>query len=269
MKAPHGWVYEKTICPFALLRKKGYVGVYYEQNPNKGKLKSMGIVLKRRDNAPIVKEIYGGIIDILMKEQNVNRAIAFLREKLQYMIDQKCPIEKLIITKSLRSDYKNPQQIAHKVLADRMGVRDPGNKPNTGDRIPYAYIHNTTKGALQGDRIEHPDYIKKQRLQLNYSFYITNQIMKPVQQLFALVLEQLPAFQKKKGQFEIDVWTATAHMEDEVKREKKITEMRHKEVKSLLFDEFLVKADNLNKGNRAITDWFSGAGAGAGAAPRK
>ena len=258
LKGPHAWVYEKTICPFALLRKKGYVGVYYEQNPNKGKLKSMGIVLKRRDNAPIVKEIYGGIIDILMKEQNVNRAIAFLREKLQYMIDQKCPIEKLIITKSLRSDYKNPQQIAHKVLADRMGVRDPGNKPNTGDRIPYAYIHNTAKGALQGDKIEHPDYIKKQRLQLNYSFYITNQIMKPVQQLFALVLEQLPAFQKKKGQFEVKVWEATAHIDDPDKREKKITEMRHREVKSLLFDEFLVKADNLNKGNRAITDWFSG-----------
>ena len=266
LKAPHGWVYEKTICPFALLRKKGYVGVYYEQNPNKGKLKSMGIVLKRRDNAPIVKEIYGGIIDILMKEQNVNRAIAFLREKLQYMIEQKCPIEKLIITKSLRSDYKNPQQIAHKVLADRMGVRDPGNKPNTGDRIPYAYIHNNVKGALQGDKIENPDYIKKQRLQLNYSFYITNQIMKPVQQLFALVLEQLPAFQKKKGQFEIDIWNATGHIEDQDKREKKITEMRHKEVKSLLFDEFLVKADNLNNGNRAITEWFNG---GGGAKPRK
>ena len=264
LKAPHGWVYEKTICPFALLRKKGYVGVYYEQNPNKGKLKSMGIVLKRRDNAPIVKEIYGGIIDILMKEQNVNRAITFLRDKLQYMIDQKCPIEKLIITKSLRSDYKNPKQIAHKVLADRMGVRDPGNKPNTGDRIPYAYIHNNTKGALQGDKIEHPDYIRQQRLQLNYSFYITNQIMKPVQQLFALVLEQLPAFQKKKGQFEIDVWNATAHIEDEVKREKKITEIRHKEVKSLLFDDFLVKADNLNKGNRAITDWFTKGGGGGG-----
>ena len=258
LKAPHGWVYEKTICPFALLRKKGYVGVYYEQNPNKGKLKSMGIVLKRRDNAPIVKEIYGGIIDILMKEQNVDRAIAFLREKLQYMIDQKCPIEKLIITKSLRSDYKNPQQIAHKVLADRMGVRDPGNKPNTGDRIPYAYIHNDAKGALQGDKIEHPDYIHAKKLQLNYSFYITNQIMKPVQQLFALVLEQLPAFQKKKGRFLDAIETVASTIDDPVKREKKITEMRHKEVKSLLFDEFLVKADNLNKGNRAITDWFRG-----------
>jgi DNA polymerase elongation subunit (family B) len=260
LKAPHGWVYEKTICPFALLRKKGYVGIYYEQNPNKGKLKSMGIVLKRRDNAPIVKEIYGGIIDILMKEQNVDRAIAFLREKLQYMIDQKCPMEKLIITKSLRSDYKNPAQIAHKVLADRMGVRDPGNKPSTGDRIPYAYIHNDTKGALQGDKIEHPSYIQSQRLQLNYSFYITNQIMKPVQQLFALVLEQLPAFQKKKGRFLDAVETVASTMDDPVKREKKITEMRHKEVKSLLFDEFLVKADNLNKGNRAITDFFGGGG---------
>ena len=260
LKSPHGWVYEKTICPFALLRKKGYVGVYYEQNPNKGKLKSMGIVLKRRDNAPIVKEIYGGIIDILMKEQNVDRAIAFLREKLQYMIDQKCPIEKLIITKSLRSDYKNPQQIAHKVLADRMGVRDPGNKPNTGDRIPYAYIHNDAKGALQGDKIEHPDYIHAKKLQLNYSFYITNQIMKPVQQLFALVLEQLPAFQKKKGRFLDAIETVASTIDDPVKREKKITEMRHKEVKSLLFDEFLVKADNLNKGNRAITDWFGGGG---------
>ena len=255
LKGPHGWVYEKTICPFALLRKKGYVGVYYEQNPNKGKLKSMGIVLKRRDNAPIVKEIYGGIIDILMKEQNIERAIQFLREKLQFMIDQKCPIEKLIITKSLRSDYKNPAQIAHKVLADRMGVRDPGNKPNTGDRMPYAYIHNSAKGALQGDKIEHPDYIHKNNLQLDYSFYITNQIMKPVQQLFGLVLEQLPAFQRKyKGSRFSDMMTD--HIEDQVKKEKKITDLRYKEVKALLFDEFLVKADNLNKGNKAITDWF-------------
>jgi DNA polymerase elongation subunit (family B) len=258
LKGPHGWVYEKTICPFALLRKKGYVGVYYEQNPNKGKLKSMGIVLKRRDNAPIVKEIYGGIIDILMKEQNIDRAIQFLRDKLQFMIDQKCPIEKLIITKSLRSDYKNPAQIAHKVLADRMGVRDPGNKPNTGDRMPYAYIHNSAKGALQGDKIEHPEYIQKHKLQLDYSFYITNQIMKPVQQLFALVLEQLPAFQKKyKGSRFTDMLeTMTNNIEDSTKREKKVTDLRYKEVKALLFDEYLVKAENLNKGNKEITDWF-------------
>jgi hypothetical protein len=84
--------------------------------------------------------------------------------------------------------------------------------------------------------------------------------MKPVQQLFALVLEQLPAFQKKKGRFLDAIETVASTIDDPIKREKKITEMRHKEVKSLLFDEFLVKAENMNKGNRAITDFFGNSG---------
>ena len=37
----------------------------------------------------------------------------------------------------------NPTQIAHKVLATRMGERDPGNKPAPSDRIPYCYIDET------------------------------------------------------------------------------------------------------------------------------
>ena len=103
----------------------------YELDPEKCKRKSMGIVLKRRDNAPIVKDIYGGIIDILMKEQNIEMATNFLKKSLQDVVDGNCAIEKLIITKSLRSNYKNPRQIAHKVLADRIAKRDPGNKPSS------------------------------------------------------------------------------------------------------------------------------------------
>ena len=75
LKKPHDLEYEKTFMPFCLLSKKRYVGMLYENDPNKGKRKSMGIVLKRRDNAPIVKDVYGGIIDILMKEQNIQKAV--------------------------------------------------------------------------------------------------------------------------------------------------------------------------------------------------
>jgi DNA polymerase elongation subunit (family B) len=150
LKGPHDLEYEKTFMPFCLLSKKRYVGMLYETDPNKGKRKEMGIVLKRRDNAPIVKDIYGGIIDILMKEQNIDQAIKFLKSCLQNIVDEKYPIDKLIITKSLRSGYKNPNSIAHKVLADRIAERDPGNKPSSGDRIPYVYINTTNKKALQG-----------------------------------------------------------------------------------------------------------------------
>ena len=196
LKKPHDLEYEKTFMPFCLLSKKRYVGMLYELDPEKCKRKSMGIVLKRRDNAPIVKDIYGGIIDILMKEKNIEMAIKFLKQSLQDVVDGNIGIEKLIITKSLRSNYKNPKQIAHKVLADRIAKRDPGNKPSSGDRIPFAYIQTAGRVKLQGEKIETPEFIRKNNVPLDYSFYISNQIMKPVQQVFALVLENIPEFQK-------------------------------------------------------------------------
>lgn len=258
LKAPHSLVYEKSIMPFCLLRKKGYVGIYYETNANKGSRKSMGIVLKRRDNAPIVKDIYGGIIDILMKEQNMERAISFLKNYLQDLIDEKIPLEKLIITKSLNSNYKNPQQIAHKVLADRMGQRDSGNKPSVGDRVPYVYIHNPSKTALQGDRIEHPVYMKQNGIKPNYAFYITNQIMKPVQQLFALVLEDIPGFKRRKEALKdrIELEASRIGSDNAEALQTKITKLRENEVKELLFDEFLIQATNATNKNKSIKDFF-------------
>jgi DNA polymerase elongation subunit (family B) len=259
LKQPHAWVYEKTLMPFCLLSKKRYIGMLYEDKPEKPKRKSMGIVLKRRDNAPIVKDIYGGVIDILMKEQNVETAIQFLKSSLQNLVDEKVPMDKLIISKSLRSGYKNPAQIAHKVLADRMGKRDPGNKPSVGDRIPFVYIQNPDKKALQGERIEHPDYILANKIKPNYAFYITNQIMKPLQQVFALVLENIPSYKRHVPalQRSIELWNdKLLDGEDEEKIKKKITDLRNKEVKKILFDDYLIKIDNASKNNQSIMNFF-------------
>ena len=258
LKRPHDLEYEKTFMPFALLSKKRYVGIKYEFDPNKGKRNEMGIVLKRRDNAPIVKDVYGGVIDILMKEQNIEKAIEFLQSCLQNIIEEKYPMDKLIITKSLRSNYKNPRQIAHKVLADRMGKRDPGNKPSNGDRIPYVYIETKNKNGLQGDKIEHPDYIIKNNIRPNYSFYITNQIMKPVQQVFALVLEKIDSFKRKKKRFQMNIESLrnTTEDKDKEKLEEKITTMKHKEVKTLLFDKYLRETNNRQNNMKDITSFF-------------
>ena len=259
LKSPHAWVYEKTLMPFCLLSKKRYIGMLYEDKPEKPKRKSMGIVLKRRDNAPIVKDIYGGVIDILMKEQNVETAIKFLKASLQNLVDEKVPMDKLIISKSLRSGYKNPAQIAHKVLADRMGKRDPGNKPSIGDRIPFVYIQNPDKKALQGERIEHPDYIQANKIKPNYAFYITNQIMKPIQQVFALVLENIPSYKRQVAGLKrtTDGWIDKLKDESsDEKIRKKIADIRNKEVKKILFDEYLIEIDNSTKGNQNIMSFF-------------
>jgi DNA polymerase elongation subunit (family B) len=220
----------------------------------------MGIVLKRRDNAPIVKDIYGGIIDILMKQQNIQQATEFLKSCLQNMVDEKYPMDKLIITKSLRSGYKNPQSIAHKVLADRITARDPGNKPSSGDRIPFVYINNSNKNALQGEKIETPTFIVENRLKIDYSFYITNQIMKPVQQVFALVLEKIWKMQKKESKlvsFKKEIESLKKMYKDEPEKlENKIEQIRNKEVKTLLFDKYLRETNNEKEGNQSLTKFF-------------
>tara|TARA_B110000014_G_scaffold261174_1_gene252388 strand:- start:398 stop:2074 length:1677 start_codon:yes stop_codon:yes gene_type:complete len=253
LKNPHDLEYEKTFWPWALLSKKRYVGMLYEDDPDKGKMKFMGIVLKRRDNAPIVKDIYGGVVEILMNEKSIKKSIEFVDKSLENLIDGQVIMDKLLVTKSLRGYYKNPKQIAHKVLAERIGLRDSGNKPGSGDRINYAYIKNPDKKALQGEKIETPNFIKENNLTLDYSHYISNQIMKPLLQLYALELEKIQQF--KDRQFNIENYNTNKKIlsyKDELirikekwpepeKYVKKIEELRCKEVKACLFDKYLNK----------------------------
>ena len=261
LKPPMALTYEKTLMPFILLSKKRYVGMLYEEDPNKGKLKYMGLVLKRRDNCDLVKDIYGGVLNILMKEsETVQSAIDFLHKSLNDLINGKIPMDKLMITKALRSDYKNPQQIAHRVLADRMGKRDPGNKPKPGDRIKYVYIVNPNKNALQGDKIETPEFILENKLQIDYTHYITNQLMKPLQQLFGLALTQIWESQQKHQLIraykkEIQVLeNENLDLESFMKKKEKYCS---KKIKELLFDKFLQKIYNSNNKIRTLHEMFA------------
>ena len=219
LKHPHELEYEKTFYPLVLLSKKRYVGMLYENDTVHCSRKSMGIVLKRRDNAPIVKDVYGGLIDILMQDGDAIKAVDFVKKRIQEVRRGEVPLEKLVLTKSLRSGYKNPKQIAHKVLADRIGKRDPGNKPKPGDRVRFAYICGSKK-QLQGEKIETPEYMKEKGLAPDYEHYITNQLMKPIEQVIELVLDQVPEYQVRREEVEKEIEVWKDHEKYEEKREK-------------------------------------------------
>ena len=279
MKAPQNIEYEKTFWPFCIFSKKRYFGNKYEHNIEKYKQTSMGIVLKRRDNAPVVKTIYGGVIDIILNKRNIEASKKFFYDSIKDLLEGNVDISQLVISKTVKTDYANPNQIAHKVLADRMGKRDPGNRPQSNDRIPYCYIdpsnllckvccvkvnpekckcitcmdifcffhlgnhrdnccktcrfckmtnsqgsltncltckgwycnkcndkhkirtdkykvvhHDKCKKALtnkllQGDTIEHPSYIAEKKLKIDFNYYLSHQIEKPVYQIFELVMK--------------------------------------------------------------------------------
>lgn len=262
LRHPQVLEYEKTFDPFILLSKKRYVGNLYETDPDKFKLKSMGIVLKRRDNAPIVKIVYGGIIDIIMKQKKITPAINFLRRTLRDLVNGKYGIETLILSKTLSSYYKDPDRIAHKVLADRMAERDPGNKPQVNDRIPFVYITTdhlkNKKNILQGDKIEHPDYILKNKLVPDYEFYITNQIMKPVSQIFGLRLKDLPGFAISRIDEFDNIYKKQLLKGKSINESiKKMLDEKNKEASKILFRDILRILENKRLKNTEITSFFT------------
>jgi DNA polymerase delta subunit 1 len=140
LKRPQVLEYEKTFWPFMIITKKRYAGHLYEFDPDKYKFKSMGLVTKRRDNAPIVKRIYQGVLDILFETQDIPRATQFYQRCVKDLLSGNVDTKELILSKTLSASYKDPTRITHKMLAMRMTERDPGNAPASSERIPYIFI---------------------------------------------------------------------------------------------------------------------------------
>jgi len=189
---PHDLEYEKTFWPFLILTKKRYVGNKYEFNPDKYKQDFMGIVLKRRDNAPIVKEICSGIINFLINKRDPEGAKKFVEESLTNMFESKYDIKYFLQSRTLKlkESYVNWTKIAHVFLADKIANRE-GSKLESGNRIEFAAIcipeNKNGLKLLQGEMIETPAFIKENNIPINYLFYMKNQIMNPALQFLSLV----------------------------------------------------------------------------------
>jgi DNA polymerase elongation subunit (family B) len=202
LKAPHDFEYDKVFYPFIIFSKKRYVGNKYEGSSDSYYQNSMGIATKRRDYAPLVKLIYGGALRILLTERNIQSAIGFVKEKLTELVEGKMSMNLLTMSKSLRAEYKAVTPPAHKALAERMKLRDEGTAPASGERVPFIYILppiGQVASKSQGDRVEHPNYIREKGLKPDFRYYIEHQLMNPIVQLFSLVVEKIPGIRVPTG----------------------------------------------------------------------
>lgn len=84
--------------------------------------------------------------------------------------------------------------------------------------------------------------------------------MKPVQQVFALVLEKIWNMQNKRAKInnykrEVDK-LRKEYLENSEKLNEKIEVMRCKEIKELLFDQYLRETNNEKNGVQSLTNYF-------------
>ena len=81
---------------------------------------------------------------------------------------------------------------------------------------------------LQGDKIETPEYIQAHDLKPDYEYYISNQIMKPVSQIYGLCLEKLPRYNQFRVDFEAIYDAKVQEGKTEAEALKKVLEKKTK-----------------------------------------
>jgi len=189
---PHKLAYEKVYDPFILLNKKKYTGQLYENDPKKiKKTDSKGLINKRRDNAPIVQRIYGQFVKSLLVDKSIDVAVELLRSNVLDLLEGKVALEELVISKTLKKEYKTPTPPAHKMLADRMLKRDPGSAPQVGDRVPFVFVQRPSGKGIgwskqaQGDLVEHPSCLTEST-PVDYLYYLEHQLRTPLLEILAL-----------------------------------------------------------------------------------
>lgn len=187
---------EKVYWPYLIFdRKKRYIGRTFLHPDKAPKIDCKGVELVRRDNSQYLRDTYKAAVENMMPLtgpaltkievlNNIRQEIGNSLEKLQ---KNEIPLEKFIVTKSLKKTYKNPN-LPHVVLANKIRQRILDGKmmvepPRPGDRIPYVIIQtNNTKDKLC-DKTEDISWVKEKKKKIDREYYVTNQLMKPFDQL--------------------------------------------------------------------------------------
>jgi DNA polymerase elongation subunit (family B) len=187
---------EKVYWPYLIFdRKKRYIGRTFMHPDKPPKIDCKGVELVRRDNSQLLRDTYKAAVENMMpltgpaltKLQVLNNIRTQVGNSLTKLRKNEIPLEKFIVTKSLKKTYKNPN-LPHVVLSKKICKRILDGEmmvqpPRPGDRIPYVIIQtNNTKDKLC-DKTEDLSWVKEKKKKIDREYYVTNQMMKPFNQL--------------------------------------------------------------------------------------
>tara|TARA_R110002074_G_scaffold317757_1_gene488188 strand:+ start:449 stop:3208 length:2760 start_codon:yes stop_codon:yes gene_type:complete len=218
-KKPNDLELEKVYCPYILYSKKRYAAKMWTRNREGAmemeKIDVKGLQLVRRDNTPYTREVSKEVLESILESSNPREAIELAKTRAQQLLDGEVDISKLIMSKSLSDEYKTkptcskclklecncgapmmtkwkyknmmnevlqpiPSQ-PHVQVVEKMNRRNPGSHPHAGDRVPFVLVKHADPGAKMYQKAEDPQVATQE--DLDYMYYFTNQLKKPVEDL--------------------------------------------------------------------------------------
>jgi DNA polymerase delta subunit 1 len=200
-KAPNDLELEKVYCPYFLYSKKRYAAKMYEKRTFQDgrppvvafkKIDVKGLQVVRRDSCPFVRETLKKLLEMVLESSDPNPVIIAAREAAKTLIQGNVPIEKLLMSKQLASDYKVP--MPHVAVRDKIRSRAPGSEPQQGDRVSFVIVKGD--GRMY-EKAEDPAWVREKNVPLDFQYYFTNQFKKPVQDLLEPLVSADLIFDRK------------------------------------------------------------------------
>jgi DNA polymerase I len=176
--------FEKIYKTFLILTKKRYAGWKFSFSPDgwTDYIEMKGIETVRRDWCPLVSDTMKEILDVILKEGDVTKAVSTLKQVQEKLKKNEIPLEKLTIIKGITKSIDNYEGMQpHIELARKMAERNPSEKPKVGDRLGFVI----TKGRdLLSKRAEDPEFIRKNNIAIDADYYIHSQLFPPIERIF-------------------------------------------------------------------------------------
>jgi len=180
---PHELEMEKAFFPFFLVTKKRYTGLKYEHPDTDPTIDIKGLQLVRRDSPKLVKRISHGMLEILLYQRSFDLAMQYVQREILRILDGDVPFEEFVMSKSMRSSYKN-QNLPHLIVARKR--RERGVAPfRSGERVPFVYVQSDLDLGIS-QRAEDAEYAQEHQVPIDLLYYINNQVLTPVVTLLNL-----------------------------------------------------------------------------------
>jgi DNA polymerase elongation subunit (family B) len=185
-----------TICPkkyvFWLYDKKGERDYKTDKvdptiiTPN---VMYKGVVANRRDNSPWLRDAYRSLLDNILEGGNFDSSINIAFDSIKNLITRNVPLDKLVVTKQLRSEYKS-ETATMALFSSELSRR--GIPAVAGERLPFIVVEDNQGREKIGYKMRILDAYKQdismgeQVEPIDRNYYIEKGFMKPIQQLITV-----------------------------------------------------------------------------------
>src|SRR3989338_1068813 len=179
--------FEKIYRTFLILTKKRYAGWKFEKTDDgwHDELQMRGIETVRRDWCPLVSELMLNVLNIVLKEGDLAKAIEVVKGTINDLKSGKIPMEKLTIIKGITKSIESYEgMLPHIELARKPSARNPQDPPKVGDRLGFVIIKGD---QMLSKRAEDPKYAEQNKIQIDPDYYIQSQLLPPIERIFASV----------------------------------------------------------------------------------